>query len=231
MFSVMKFPRPTRSVLQWDRGKRTSRICSVARTVSSRRRISGRATEPFNGHESFSGAQQLWCFKFARASYLVSGEPWSTVRKEQKAFGRFSVSSAAIGVCAGLMSASVRVRQKKDSRAWFVKRVVSWLRRWVVSRNGQGSGEVPGPFVARSGCFFRNVQVRTRMRCLLPDRRFARTSRKCRCNIWNPRNGNWAANGGFFREDNIIVLEGTSHPAYCRICRELLSAWTPPDPF
>ena len=57
------------------------------------------------------------------------------------------VFSAVIGVCAGLMSASVRMRQKKGSRSRFVKDVVSLLRRWGVSRNGQGSGGVPGPSV------------------------------------------------------------------------------------
>ena len=40
----------------------------------------------------FSGAQQSWgfdaSFEFARASCLISGEPWSTVRVEQRVFGR-----------------------------------------------------------------------------------------------------------------------------------------------
>ena len=50
--------------------------------------------ELINGHESFlalsnRGALSILdaSFKFARASYLVSGEPWSTVRMEQRAFG------------------------------------------------------------------------------------------------------------------------------------------------
>ena len=74
-------------------GKRISRICSGARTVSSRRRFSGRAMELVNGHESFlalsnRGALSILdaSFKFARSSYLVAGEPWSTVRMDQRTF-------------------------------------------------------------------------------------------------------------------------------------------------
>ena len=79
---------------------RISRIRSVARTVSSRRRISGRAMELVNGHESFLALSNRGAllildasFKFARASYLVSGEPWSTVRLEQRACWENSMSS------------------------------------------------------------------------------------------------------------------------------------------
>ena len=87
-------------------GKRIASIRSVARTVSSRRRICGRAMALVNGHESFlapsnRGAPSILdgSFKFSRASYLVSGETWSTVRVEQKAFGEeFSVFSAVVGV-------------------------------------------------------------------------------------------------------------------------------------
>ena len=46
-------------------------------------------------------------FMFARVSHQVSGEPWST---------GFSIFSAVVGVFAGLMSASVRTRQKKGLR-------------------------------------------------------------------------------------------------------------------
>ena len=59
--------------------KRISRIRSAARTVSSRRRKSGRAMELVNGHESVlaltnRGALSILDarFKFAQASYLVS---------------------------------------------------------------------------------------------------------------------------------------------------------------
>ena len=118
---------------------------SVARTVSSRRRISGPAMELVTGHESFlalsnRGALSILdaSFKFARASHLVSGEPWSAFCMEQRAFGGFYVSSAVIGVWACLIFASVRMRPKRGSRSRFVKDVVSWLRKLVLSRSGQG---------------------------------------------------------------------------------------------
>ena len=86
-------------------GKRTARIRPVARAVSSRRRISGRAMELVNGHESFLAHRNRGALsildassKFARASFLVSGEPWSTVRMDREHSGGFYVSSAAIGV-------------------------------------------------------------------------------------------------------------------------------------
>ena len=112
--------RKCRNVSSSVKGKRISRVRSVARTVSSRSRIASRAMELVSGHESFltltnRGAHSILdaSFKFARASYRVSGEPWSTVRKELEYSGGFYVSSAVIGVCVGLMSVSVRMRQKK----------------------------------------------------------------------------------------------------------------------
>ena len=76
-------------------GKRISRIWSVARAVSSRRRVSGRAMELVSGHESSLALTNCGVlsildanFKFSRASYLVSRELWSTVwGMEQRAFG------------------------------------------------------------------------------------------------------------------------------------------------
>ena len=70
--------------------KRIARI----RSVVSSRRIGGRAMELVNDHESFlslssRGALSILdaSFECVRASYLVSGEPRSTVRIEQRAFG------------------------------------------------------------------------------------------------------------------------------------------------
>ena len=84
-------------------------------------------------------------FKFARATYLVSGEPRSIVLLEQRAF--VGIFSTVIGVFDGLLSASVRMHRKRASCLRFVKDVVSLLRRCGVSRNGQGSRAVPGPCV------------------------------------------------------------------------------------
>ena len=110
--------------------------------------------ELVNGHESFlalctRGVLSILGagFKLAWASSLVAGEPWSTVRMEQRVFGEFYVCSEAIGVCAGLMSASVRMRQKKGSRSPSVRDVLSWPRKSAVSPSGQRPREVPGPSV------------------------------------------------------------------------------------
>ena len=138
-------------------------------------------------------------FTFARASYLVSGEPCSTVRREQKAFEGFHVSSAVIGVVGGLTSATVRMHRKRGLRSRFVKDVASWPRRLVESQNGQGSREAPGPFVpgrvrfapSLRMLFFEDVQVRMRVRYRLIEGRVARTSQRSRCNFWTPRNGSW----------------------------------------
>ena len=66
----------------------------LAQTISFRRRIGDRAMELVNGHESFLGLSNRGAvsilnvsFKFGRRRYLVSGETWSVVRIEQRAFG------------------------------------------------------------------------------------------------------------------------------------------------
>ena len=100
--------------------KRISRIRSGARTVSSRCRMSGPTLEFVNGHESFlaltnRGALSILDarFKFARASYLFSREPWSAVRLEQELLVESCVFSAVSRVFAGLTSASVRMHQTR----------------------------------------------------------------------------------------------------------------------
>ena len=55
------------------------------------------------------------------------------------------MSSAVIGVCA--CACICTDASKQGSRSRFVKDVVSWPRKFVVSRSGQGSREVPGPSV------------------------------------------------------------------------------------
>ena len=106
---------------------------SVAWTVSSLRHISGPAIEPVNGHESFFN------FECAPASCLASGEPWSTVSFEQRAIGRILYLLRSDWSLRWLMSTTVWMHQKKDSRSRFVKDVVSLLRRWSVFWSGQGS--------------------------------------------------------------------------------------------
>ena len=89
-----------------ETGKRISRIRSGARMVSSRRRVSGRAMELVSVHERFLALSNLGgslsildaSFKFARASFLVPGEPWSTVRVEQTC-SRIADRVPVIAIC------------------------------------------------------------------------------------------------------------------------------------
>ena len=178
--------------------------------------------ELFSGHESFlalsnRGAPSIFdaSFKFARASYLLWS--WSTVHLKHRAFGgEFFVSSTVIGVCIGLMSAFVPMHRKRASRSRFVKDVVSWLRRWAVSRNGQGSRAAPGPSVPGRVRFAPSrrrpvwsIPVRTRKRCLA--RKESRADfPEVSLHLLDPSEWKLAAYGGFFREENIIILEARS---------------------
>ena len=88
----MKCLRPTHIAVERESGYHLVR--SVTQMVSSKHRISGRTLEFVSCHDSFlaldgRGALSILdvSFKFARASCLVSGEPWSTVRVEQRGFG------------------------------------------------------------------------------------------------------------------------------------------------
>ena len=76
----------------------------------------------------------------------------------------FTSPPASIGVCA---ATSVRIRQKKVSRSRSVKAVVSWLRKSVVSRSGQGS---------RRQLSIWKILVRTKTRCRLPEKNVVQTS-------------------------------------------------------
>ena len=140
--------------------QRSSR--SVARTISRTRRsrcLAGVSMEHLLiGHESILAVVQAAAWHaslsiLARQLQVCAGVlfgfrgAWSTVRKEQRAFGRFYASSAAIGVCLGVMSASVRIGWKMGSRSRSEKDVVSQPWRLVGSRRGQGSREAPGPVV------------------------------------------------------------------------------------
>ena len=88
-------------------GKRISRFRSVAWTVSSRRRISGRAMELVDGHESLlalsnRGALSILdaSFKFAR---LALRRAMVNCANGTKSICRNPVFSAVIGVFAGLI--------------------------------------------------------------------------------------------------------------------------------
>ena len=142
--------------------------------------------ELVNGHEPFLALSNRGAlsfldagFKFARASYSVAGEPWSTVRMEEHS-GRFSVSSAAIGGCAGLICACVRMRseagrisvQTGSRRRSRSIRARSCVLRSIASDVG----------VENSSSDENDVSLARRER---------RTSLRCRCNFGIPRHGNW----------------------------------------
>ena len=126
------------------------------------------------------------------------------------------VFSAVIGLFAGFMSASVRMRRKRSSRSRFVKDVVSWLRRWAVSLNGQGSRAVPGPSVP--GRVRSAPSRRTLLQgCSSLDDEVSLARRESRADfpevslqLLDRSEWKLAANGGFFREENIMVLEARS---------------------
>ena len=179
--------------------------CSVARTLSSRRRIGGRAMELVNNHEYLLGLRNRGALsifdaslKFARASYLQEShvQPCEWNREHSVGF-----------LCLHCSDSNLRwldVCICTDSR---VMVVASWSRRTVGSQSGQGSGEAPAPSApgrVRSApprrMSFWKIQVRTRMRCGLPKERVARTSRKCRLQLLDPKEWTLAAYGGFFRE-------------------------------
>ena len=130
-------------------GKRTSRVRSVARTVSSVGQRSSSVVaslfwrspivelSQFLTQASRSHGRRIW-FAESRGQPCVCNN---------ELLGEFSVLSAVIGVFAGLTSASVRTYRKRASYSRFVEGASSWSRRLVESQSGQGSREAPGPSV------------------------------------------------------------------------------------
>ena len=146
--------------------KRLACIFSVAWTVSSRRCIRGPVTVLVNGHESF---------------LVLSNR------------GALSVLDASFIARASYLVAGEPVR-KRGSRLRFVKDVLSWPRKSVVPRSGQGSRVVLGPSVpscvpsvpSRQVSIW-NIQVWMKMRGRLSEKSVAQTSWMCRSNFWIPR--------------------------------------------
>ena len=111
----------------------------------------------------------------------MSGEPWSTVRKEQKAFGEilcvlrsdWSLIWLDVCICTECVRKRVLLHGSAGCRELAPKVGGSW--------SGQGSREAPGPFVPDRVRFALSrqmsawsVHVRTKMRCLLPEERESR---------------------------------------------------------
>ena len=71
MFSIMMCDQPTR--IEVERGERIARIRSVAWTIFARRRVSGRAMELVNGHESFLALSNRGALSILHASFKFAG--------------------------------------------------------------------------------------------------------------------------------------------------------------
>ena len=126
--------------------------------------------------------------------------------------GEFHVSTEVIGVCVGLMSVSGRTSQKRASRSPSVIAVASWP---VSERTRLKSSS-------------RSIRVRSRaLRSIAPEVDLENSSsdenevslpqKECHADFpavslqfLDPSQWKLAAYGGFFREENILVLEGRS---------------------
>ena len=222
MFSATKCHQPSRIAV-----KRTSVqhvfVQSRGRSLRAVAVATGRWSSSTVTSLSFWGrsvfvvlSQSLTPASSSRASYLVSGEPWSTVRKEQRAFVRiqclfrsdWSLRWLDVCICTGASEKGFAFAVLEGCRelASEVGRVSERTRFKRSSRS-----VVPGrvrsvPFHQVS---VRNVQVRTRMRCRLPEGRVAWTALRFRYNL-DPMEWTSAAYGAFFRDKNITVLEARS---------------------
>ena len=198
-------------------GKRISRIRSVARTVSSRRPISGRAIEVVSGHASSvtlsnRGALSLLdsSFKFARRRFGFPESRGQLCVWNKEHLEEFSVFSAVIGVFAGLMFVSVRMHRKRASRSRFVKDVASWLRKlgrvseWTMFKSSSRS------IGARSRAR-RSIVPEAGLECSSSDDDVSRADFPVvSLQLLDPSGWTLTAHGGFFREENIVVLEARS---------------------
>ena len=154
--------------------------------------------------------------KFARASFLVSGKPWSTVPSEQRACEgilcllRSDWSLRWLDVCictdASETGFAFAVCEGCHELASEVGRV-SQRTRFPSSSRSIGARSRALRFIALVVDW--KVQVRTRTRGRLHNRNFAQTSLGCLCNL-DPSKWRLAEYGGFFRDENIKVLEARS---------------------
>ena len=125
---------------------------------------------------------------------FFAGEPWSTVRGIQ---------------CLLRSDWSVQA-----SRSRFVKDVVSWPGRLVVSRKRQGSREAPRSIRARLRAL-RSIAPEAGLECPGSDEDVVSLAQRESCadfpelslQLLNPSEWRLAACGGFCRHENITVLE------------------------
>ena len=175
--------------------------------------------ELVNGHESFLALSRALSildanFKFAQASYLVSGEP---VRMKRRAFGgilcllRGDRSLRWLDVCictdASEKDFAFTVREGRRELAAEVGRVSERIR----SKRSSTS------IRARSRAL-RSIMPEAVLECTSSDEdvmSFARRESRAdfpevSVQLLDPSEWKLTAYGGFFREENIIVLEARS---------------------
>ena len=197
-------------------GKRISRIRFVARTVSSRRHIRGRAMGLVNGIESsltvrnVELSQSLMPASSSRGRLIWFQESLGQlcVWSKQHLVESY-VFSAMIGAFAGLTSASARVHRKRASRSRFVKEAASWLRRLVESQSGRGSRGAPARCIRARSRALRSIAPEAGLECSSSDEHVMslapRESRADFLEVWlqllDPSEWKLAAYRGFFREE------------------------------
>ena len=203
--------------------KRISLFRSVARTISSRRRIGGRAMVLVNDHESFLALSNRGALsildassKFTRASDLVPGESWSVVRFEQKAYGRIlcllrsdrSLRWLDVCICTDAIEKGFVFAVREGCRM-LASEVGGVSERRRLKRSSRSIRARSRARRSTSHKSVWSVQARTRMRCRLPKESCADFSE---VSLQLPASSAWWHAVGFSRDEHIIVLETRSTP-------------------
>ena len=205
MFSDMKRLPPTRIA---ETVSRTDGLCAPShQRPGDVKFVNGQSLLALSSRGALSRSLTSASSSRGRLAWFQEGHGQRCVWNKQH-LGRFCVSSAVIGACAGSTSASVRMPRKRASHSRLAKDAASWRRRLVESRNGQASREAPGPSVpsrVRFAPSFRmsiwSVRGQTRMRSRLPNETVARTFPEVSLQLLDPSDWTFVAYGGFFRDE------------------------------
>ena len=201
IFSVIKCPQPTRNAVERANGY-LAFVQSCGRSLRAVALAGGRWSSSTVTSISWRSAIVVLFQSVMPASNMGGRLSWFQESHGQQCvwntdhLEEFFVFSEVIEVFAGLVSATVWIHRNRASRSRFVKDVLSWLWRWAVSRNGEGSRAVAGPFAPET---------------VLEMLKFGR-GRDVAWLKGESRGlpGREMDSGGFFREENIIVLESRS---------------------
>ena len=176
--------------------------------------------ELVNGHESFlalsnRGALSILdaSFKFERASYLASGEPWSTVRMEQQASG--GIPCLNRGECC-LRWLDVRMHQKRGF-AFAVREGRDELASEVGRVSQRTTSNRSSTSIRAGSRALRSIAPDVVLECSSSDEDEVSLAQESRVDFLevseqhlDPSDWKLTAYGGFFRKENIIVLEARS---------------------